>query len=259
MEQYLELDALTFAQAYRAAATIRSTDEARPLINAIACEIYGDGVRLVATDSYALITVWVPKLGLDGYAEAPDLMELPDDTVIMCDPHGVHGKLCRHVESDAKLLLRSTMEPPPVTLRTGHAPAKSSAGQAVLDGLDGLCATLEYGREIRATAPLFEADAWLPYRTLFKASSVSTEAVQLNTSVLGRVVSAAGMVGDSIRWDMQGPNGAILWTVDPCETEDNAGGLAKSKPGAQGLIMPIRVRESVPYLVTARAPESDPA
>lgn len=247
-EQLVELDALTFAQAFRAVSLIKSTDEARPALNAVCCEIYDDGVRLTSTDSYALLTVWVPTTGNRGQDEGPDMFELPSETVVVRDIDGVLGKLCRHAESDAKLLLRASAEPPPITLRTGHAPPKASSGQQVIDGLDGVVCTLEYGRVIKASAPLYEGD-YPPYRRLFGLGTpAATDRIQLNAAILGRVCTAAGIIGETLRWDLNGTNSAMLFTVDAVGIDDTADGLAKSKPGARGLIMPIRMRESHPFL-----------
>jgi Ftsk gamma domain/DNA polymerase III beta subunit, central domain len=246
----LEFRALDFARAFKATRIITSKDETRPALTGIHCEMFTNGARLVATDSYCLLAAWVQYHQTDdeniahGFLDTtePDLDELPNYTVTLLDPEHVLAKVCAHVATDAGALLKNHSTPPPLTLTIGPAPTTS---QDTFDGLDGTCATLTYGRVMHGTAPTYEG-TWPDWRNLLLGiTKTHTDAIQLSAQILGRICAATQILGENLQFDMAGRNKALRFTIDP--QESNAvhplEQQAKSKPGCIGLIMPVRMQE----------------
>lgn len=81
----MKFDAAVFAKAWLAVALASSTDKELPTLHkTVAIEVYDNGVRLLATDRYLLLTAWVPDLEMSSDAE-PLVDEAPRRTVVAFD------------------------------------------------------------------------------------------------------------------------------------------------------------------------------
>jgi hypothetical protein len=226
-EHHLVFDPVAFAHAYAACRVLASTDDARPALMGTHVEVFDDGVRLVATDSYALITTWVGYRGTDG-AAPPPLGEMPGDRFTLTGGD-LLGQVAKHAKKDAAALAREGLQTPAMTLRTG---VKASEG--TLAGLAQPVGNLSYAGELLATTPLLEGD-YPDWRRLAARDPSAAETVTLSTELLRRVATAAALVGNVTRLDTAGELGSLRWVVDAMW--DN-GEIVK--PGALILMMPVR-------------------
>ena len=81
----LRFDAATLALAWLSVAQASGSDANLPTLDrTVALELYPDGVRLLATDRYVLLTAWVPTVSARD-EEAPHVSELPTRTVVTQD------------------------------------------------------------------------------------------------------------------------------------------------------------------------------
>lgn len=89
-------DAWDLATGWLSVAVASSKDEARPALHrTVAIEAFHEGVRLTATDSYLLLTAWVPNL--DHPDEPPPPLDVaPYGTTVAIDPHGRARGLLGH-------------------------------------------------------------------------------------------------------------------------------------------------------------------
>lgn len=108
--------AADLALIYRSVHIAKSTDEGRPLLRGIRLDNYpGAGIRLTATDSYILITGWVPVIGDgDTIQHAPDVYDTPDVSYTLADPDGHLLRLMTWAAKEAKDLAKIGDAPSPV-------------------------------------------------------------------------------------------------------------------------------------------------
>lgn len=79
----------TLAKGWRCVAVAASKDSARPILTGVFVEQYRSGVRLTATDSYMLLTTWVPNFEAErDFDPEPPLDEAPIKSAIVLDPDG---------------------------------------------------------------------------------------------------------------------------------------------------------------------------
>lgn len=243
-------DALEFTRAYRAAQIISSTDESRPALTGVHVEIFHQvGARMVATDSYALIITWAGWAGTttDLLREPePDIDEAPDWAVTILDDDGVLAKVVAVITKHATALLKSGLEPPTLELTIADKPEHT---QGCFDGLTPVVAQLRYGPVVDAAGGIYEGE-FPPWRGLVVDTGRArggTDAIQLTAGILGRVCSAAQLMGETIRWDFTGRNKPVAFTVEPVDDENDNPykSRARSKAGCHGLLMPVHMRDEI--------------
>lgn len=84
----MKFDAAVFAKAWLSVALASSTDKELPTLHkTVAIDVYDNGIRLLATDRYLLLTAWVPDLDSPSDAE-PLIEEAPHRTVVAFDGDG---------------------------------------------------------------------------------------------------------------------------------------------------------------------------
>lgn len=89
----------TLAKGWRSVALAASSDKARPILCGVHVEQHADGVRLIATDSYVLLSSWVPNLEAErDFKPEPGIDESPIATAIVLDPHGRGKGLLAHAQ-----------------------------------------------------------------------------------------------------------------------------------------------------------------
>lgn len=224
----LTFDAGWLARGWLSVAEASSKDKGRPALNRTVCvEFYDDGVRLVATDSYMLLTTWVPCFEKTSDAETPDytpapIGELPNATVVAIDEDGRAKGLF------AYLLSLTNAEGAPeilVTLVTGSSP-ETSLG--MFDGMTGDCLTIAADDREALLLDLYDGDypTWRPLVGQFRQAMTTTLA--LNPDIIGRVVKMAkASAALSLDWHFGGPDRVAKVEV-------------VGRPNITGLVMPMR-------------------
>lgn len=236
----MELDARTFALAWQAVAVASEKKGDRPILDRAVCveQYLGVGVRLVATDSYMLLTAWVPATGLlYGEPAEPALDEAPDVVFTLMDPDRRALSLAAYA---AHLTGGEDADPLTVRLLVGgeaFAPV-DFASEQTLFAVD-TWANIELPGLERVT--LRCADGRFPsWRAVLpRAGAVEVDAIALNPDLLARVgkvakVYAAGGADGStpgivvvFRW--AGALGAALVTYRGAD------------PAVWGVVMPCRI------------------
>lgn len=93
----ITLDARQLAKGWLAIAAATGKDKDRPaLCKTIHIDQYDTGVRLVATDTYVLLTCWIPS-DEDEYAPEPDLYDTPMISATAIDRWGRAQSLFTHL------------------------------------------------------------------------------------------------------------------------------------------------------------------
>src|SRR5436305_10638746 len=187
MTQSLTFDAGWLARAWLSVAEASSKDKGRPALDrTMAVEFYGDGVRLVATDSYMLLTTWVPCFAVTSaetvVIAAPDLEESPLSTVVAIDEDGRAKGLFSYL-----LGLVSAKDAPEilVTLTTGPAPEISGPALVLWEGGAGDCLTIAADDREALLLGLYEGE-YPTWRRLWSSFSAQRpRALALNPEILG--------------------------------------------------------------------------
>lgn len=225
-------DAPTLARAWLSVAQASGPKGDVPAFaRTIAIEEHLDGIRLVATDRYVLLTAWVPTLD-DPYAPEPELDEAPDRTVIAHDPDGRGRSLLGYALS---LVKRDGDDDPvpgdlEIELRFDvRLPAGTGGDAPTLDGLEPTYVVLDVPDVERVYLPVIEASypSWRALTTGF--SPVTTHAIALNPELLERLAKLR-------RWHKSAP---LVWTFGGPERVA-AIELGGSEPHVSGLVMPMR-------------------
>ncbi len=229
MNETLTFDAGWLARAWLAVAEASSKDKARPALNRTVCvEFFTDGVRLVATDSYMLLTAWVPRFektnGEDAAPPAPELDEAPYSTVVAIDEDGRAKGLFAYL-----LGLTEGKDHPEVLVRLTEGPAPETTGPAlVFDSLNGDCLTIAADDREALILGLYDGGYPTWRNVLSSFSPQRPRALALSPDILGRVVKAAKAGGATeLHWWFGGANKASKVEIE-------------GRPNVVGLIMPLR-------------------
>jgi hypothetical protein len=229
MNETLTFDAGWLARAWLSVAEASSKDKARPALSRTVCvEFYADGVRLVATDSYMLLTAWVPcfeKTSGDGATPpAPELDEAPYSTVVAIDEDGRAKGLFAYL-----LGLTEGKDHPEILVRLTEGPAPETTGPAlVFDSLNGDCLTIAADDREALILGLYDG-GYPTWRALLASFSPQRpRALALSPDILGRVVKAAKVGGaDALHWWFGGAAKASKIEIE-------------GRPNIDGLLMPVR-------------------
>lgn len=220
----LTFDAGWLSRAWLSVAEASSKDKERPALNRTVCvEFFSDGVRLVATDSYMLLTAWVPCLEkMDPPADAPLLDEVPFETIVAIDEDGRAKGLFAYL-----LALTEGKDHPEILVKlvTGPSP-ETSLG--MFDGMVGDCLTIAAEDREALLLGVYDGSfpTWRPYVSQFKGGK--TPVLALNPDLLGRVVKMAKVNGAGhVNWYFGG-------TLGPARIE------VAGEPTITGLVMPVR-------------------
>lgn len=106
----LRFDGPTLARAWLSVAQASVGDANAPSLDkTVALETYPNGVRLVATDRYVILTAWAPALGAE-YDDEPGVADAPDRTVVTQDLDGLGRDLLKYVVKRARRDKLDTMD-----------------------------------------------------------------------------------------------------------------------------------------------------
>jgi DNA segregation ATPase FtsK/SpoIIIE-like protein len=236
-------DAATFARAWLSVALATGKDETRPVLDrTIHLEQFVEGVRLVATDSYMLLTAWVPAEGhwLDG---EPDLGEVPRRRAIAQDTDGRAAGLLKYAR---KLTTPKGDSPAPmpdldVRVELGVQIAEDDDAEPSFEGMEPTWVTLELPdlEKVKLRVVDGEYPQWRKLVTSFEGAE--TKQLALDPDRID-ALAKVGQIhrGAAIGWEFGGADKLARVTV------------IDSEPHVSGIVMPCR------WDLERNAPHVDP-
>lgn len=225
----MEFDAGCLAPAWLSVAVASSKDGSRPALDRTVClEQFETGMRITATDSYMLLTAWVPELDHD-VDEAADLDEAPVATATAIDRHGrARGLLGHALGLAAEAAKNETGEQIVMQVRLGWVDQVADEDRSSFAGMDPSFVVLELPGRERVKLQVFEGPfpSWRSILTGFKAQrtgaiALSPERTEQLAKLAKRQSSLAAM-----RFEMGGASKGVRVTV--------------SETTIEGLVMPLR-------------------
>lgn len=223
----MNFDAALLARAWLSVASVSGTDKETPLLyRTVAVEEFGDGVRLVATDRYAILHAWVPAAESD-LADEPELADAPLRTVVAADVHGRAKGFLAHVLG--RVTADEDEDIPKQTLIGLDLDVVEPDGDepATFEGMDRAWVVLDYPGHERLRLGTVEGE-WPSWRTVdatFKPQR--TGDVALSPDIVTRLAKVA-------KWHP----GPLVWHFGGAEK------AARVEFGTavqvRGLVMPVR-------------------
>lgn len=228
-----EVDAETLARAWLAVFTATSEDHERPILcRTVAIELWPDGVRLTACDSYMIWTAWVPRSSSKAILE-PTMGELPETVVVAFDEDYRGRDLLKFAY---KIVTAKDAAPQRVKLTIGPAPLQN--GQFPGTELDAVSLSFPADASIGDRVVLGTIEGVYPeWRSLIAGkASKKTDKVCLSPELLSRVASIKRYFGEPLTLTFTG--GVVLLEPFP-----SLGPLVNLLGG----VMPVRDRDGGPY------------
>lgn len=242
----LRFDAATLALAWLSVAQASGSDANLPTLDrTVALELYPDGVRLLATDRYVLLTAWVPTVSARD-EEAPHVSELPTRTVVTQDAdrrgkglleyalkltrlgkpgeERFYGDLVVELELDVRLPIEVGQDQP-------------------LEGLEPTYAVLTMPDRSQEHLPIVVSDYpdWRPL--LHDFTPVSTDRIGLPLERLARLGALGRWNDGPLRWTFGGAGKVARIALVPDDertSQDLKGGRHQRRPLVEGIVMPSR-------------------
>jgi hypothetical protein len=219
-------DAGDFARGWLSVALASSNDEARPqLYRTVLVELYPEGVRLVATDSYMLLTSFVPAINRYDDTE-PGVDEKPVATAIAIDMHGRAKGFLGHMLKLEAAAAKQELAPPELRMSLGIV--DSDDDQSAFEGFEVRWLVLEHPDNERLRLQSYEGTfpTWQTLTETFKGKS--TKAVALNPDLVGRLCKLGKLHGNRpLVWEFGGANKAARVSIED------------ATPRVDGLVMPL--------------------
>lgn len=225
-----EFDAWTFARSWLAVATAASEDDERPILHrTVAIEIWPNGVRLTATDSYLLWSSWVPRVGFHAHPE-PALEELPDEVIVAHDGDFRGRDLLKFA---FKVVTGKDASPQNLKVTLGPAPLED--GQ--FPGTESEAVSFSFPADVavgeRVVLGTIEG-RYPEWRGLLNHGSKNVKEVALGADLLGRVGSIKRWWPSPLKFTFTGH----LSVVHLAPLADPAGG------SLIGGVMPVRIEDA---------------
>lgn len=228
----MHFDAPTLALAWLSVAQASGTDANVPTLDrTVAIEEHANGVRLVATDRFILLTAWVPSLSGDD--DEPRVEEAPDRTVVTQDSDARGKGLLGYMVKLAKLGRDEEVPYGDLTLELEfdvRLPVGMNADQP-LEGLEPTYAVLTVPDVERVYLPIIVSDYpdWRPLLHDFRAES--TDRIGLPLERLYRLGGLRRWNAGPLRWTFGGEASVARVALESYGERD---------PSVQGLVMPAR-------------------
>jgi hypothetical protein len=228
----MHFDAPTLALAWLSVAQASGTDANVPTLDrTVAIEEHANGVRLVATDRFVLLTAWVPSL--NGDDDEPRIEEAPDRTVVTQDSDARGKGLLGYMVKLAKLGKDEEVPYGDLVLELEfdvRLPVGMNADQP-LEGLEPTYAVLTVPDVERVYLPIIVSDYpdWRPLLDDFRAES--TDRIGLPLERLYRLGGLRRWNAGPLRWTFGGEASVARVSLESYGERD---------PSVQGLVMPAR-------------------
>ena len=241
----MRFDAPTLALAWLSVAQASGSDVNLPTLDrTVALELYDDGVRLLATDRYVLLTAWVPTLG--GREHGPHVSEVPNRTVVTQDSDARGKGLLGYAIKLAKLGKPAEEKPYGDLVVELELDVRLPAGvdeDTPLEGLEPTYAVLTIPDTERVLLPIVVSDYpdWRPL--LHDFEPVTTTRIGLPLERLARLGALGKWNAGPLRWTFGGPDKVALLRLEPEDerrTRDRKGAEHQRRPVIDGLVMPAR-------------------
>lgn len=227
----MRFDAPALALAWLSVAQASGSDTLLPTLNrTVALELYPDGVRLVATDRFVLLTAWVNALDGDG---VPGIDEAPDRIVITQDPDNRGKGLLTYA---LKLARWGTKEENAygdlvVELELDVRLPAGVNDDTPLEGLEPTYAVLTIPDTSQEHLPIIVSDYPDWRRLLDDFTPVSTSRIGLPLDRLYRLGALRKWNTGPLRWTFGGEDKVAKVSLDSMLDRD---------PAIGGLVMPSR-------------------
>lgn len=227
----MRFDAPTLAHAWLAIGQAAATDKNGPpaLYKTVAIEEFHNGVRLVATDRWVLLTAWVADLAHDGES-GPAFEEAPERTVVSRDPDGRGRGLFGYVCSLANRYEEDEYVPGELSLELTfdeRLPVGRTADQH-LAGMEPTYTVLSVPDVERVYLEVVEATFpdWRPI--VGSHTPRRTQTIGLNPEVLERLAKVRKHAAGTLAWKFGGADQVALIEY------------AESEPFVHGVVMPTK-------------------
>lgn len=220
-------DADTMARGWLAVAQASGKDDWLPVLSrTVLLEQHPTGLRLVATDSWMLLTSFIPAAE-HGPEHEPEIDEAPTERAVAMDLDGRGAGLMKYAVKRARAAAKEDEEAPEMRIRLNQDTPHPD-GPAQLDGMGALSVVLEMPDVERVVLPVFGGD-YPPYPGLLLGlEGVSTDRIALHPDRVSRLCAAAQHVGGQIGWTFGGEARAAR--VD----------MINADPALRGLVQPVR-------------------
>lgn len=216
-------DARDLARGWLAVALASSGDKERPALSkTVHIESHLGGVRLVATDSYMLLTAWVTDHE-HADLDPPAWDEAPISTATAMDPYGRGKGFLKHA---LKLAEEDGAEPIHITLRLN---VLGGAAPGQLAGLEAHSVVMEMPDVERLTLQSYDGP-WPTWRTILGGfRGADTGRVAVSPEIFGRLCRVHQWHGGAVlALRLGGEIGAAHVDVQ------------HSRPHIEGIVMPCR-------------------
>lgn len=231
----MRFEAPVFAKAWLSVALASGSDkDLVTLHKTVAIEVHDNGVRLLATDRFMLLTAWVPDLDSSNDS-APDVADAPLRTVVAADTDGRGKSLLnyaltlwrRALDSDGGLPQGEEFE---VNVQFDQRmPGDAAIG--TFEGMESRYVVLDVPDTERVWLEVVEA-AYPDWRPLIhEHAAESAKTIYLHPERLGRLGQINKYVSGPISWTFGGTERAALVRAG----DANADGFEVA-----GVVMPTR-------------------
>lgn len=226
----MKLDAENLARSWLSVALASGKDEVSQLNRTVAVEQFHNGVRLVATDGYILLTSWVGADWL--YDSEPSLDEAPMCTAIAIDRDGRAKGLLAHALKLCAQAEKEEQDRPLIRLDLGVTIVEdddSDDGQMTFAGMEPRWAVIEIPDVERVKLRLYDGEYPNWRRVVAGFEAETTSVIALNPERVASLAKIAKYHPRSVlAWEFGGADRMARVTADG------------SEPRVEGVIMPCR-------------------
>ena len=229
----ITLDAGQLARGWLAVYQATGKDDNRPAIyKTLHLQQHTHGVRLVATDSYMILTAWVPDVD-DDLAPEPGWDEIPYASCTVIDRHGRAVSLLNYLLTLANSDDQKDIEVN-ISLNVPWQPDDTDPKDLQIDGFQALAATLEVPEKERLQLEVYEGNYPDVGALLARQKRVRTDMLGLAADVTARLAKAAKIAVQGGDPELASA-GLKLWFGGRDKPLQVAFG---SEPEVTGLVMP---------------------
>lgn len=189
----ITVDAAELARGWLAVAVAQGNNRSTPVLYRTVCvEQHTHGLRLTSTDSYMVLTAWIPERDWE-LDEPAGLDEIPYATAVAIDEYGRAAGLLAHLRKLAKsddpdTPKRINVE---VRLNVPWQPDETAPSDMQLDGFAALAFTIEHPEHERVQLQVYEGDFPEVRRLIAGHKQQRPYVMALGTDVAGRLFKAA--------------------------------------------------------------------